>query len=102
MVSIVLLGEKDHGKSTLIGRLFFDTNSMPKDRLKTISQNLENKKKVEWAHILDSLRYERKKEMTLDTTRIKICLHRKVYEFVDVPGHKQLMKNMRLILSYQK
>lgn len=95
MTPIVLLGEKDHGKSTLIGRLIFETNSMPLDRLESIRETLTNaKKKFEWAHLLDSFRYEREHKMTLDTTRVVIHIDKVMYEFIDVPGHKRLIKNM--------
>lgn len=84
-IPIVLLGEKDHGKSTLLGRLLYETRSVPEDRLKNIK---------EWAHLLDSFRYEREYKMTLDATRVLVKLEKRLYEFIDVPGHKELVKNM--------
>lgn len=95
MLSIAVLGEKNHGKSTLIGRIIFETKSMPNDRVREVKLALANsKKKFEWAHLLDSFRYEREHEMTLDTTRAIVHFGQTSYEFIDVPGHKKLIKNM--------
>ena len=94
-ISIVLLGEKDHGKSTLIGRLIFETKSLPEDRMRDVRKAIKGRgKKFEWAHLLDSFIYEREHEMTLDTTRAMVNLGGKSFEFIDVPGHKELIKNM--------
>ena len=94
-ISIVLLGEKDHGKSTLIGRLIFETKSLPEDRMRDVRKAIKGRgKKFEWAHLLDSFIYEREHEMTLDTTRAMVNLGGKSFEFIDVPGHKDLIKNM--------
>lgn len=94
-IPIVLLGEKDHGKSTLIGRLLHDTRSIPPDRIKGAKAGVRNLgKKFEWAHLLDAFRYEREHEMTLDTTRAYVKWRGREFEFIDVPGHKELMKNM--------
>ena len=94
-ISIVLLGEKDHGKSTLIGRLIFETKSLPEDRMRDVKKAMKGKgKKFEWAHLLDSFVYEREHEMTLDTTRAMVNFGGKLFEFIDVPGHKELIKNM--------
>jgi len=95
MITIVVLGEKDHGKSTLIGRLIFETKSLPDDRMWNVKKAMKGRgQKFEWAHLLDSFRYEREREMTLDTTRAIVKLGEKIFEFIDVPGHKELIKNM--------
>ena len=94
-IPIVVLGEKDHGKSTTIGRLLYETNSIGAERIRdarVASKNL--RKKFEWAHLLDSFRYEREREMTLDTTRAIVKSGALLYELIDVPGHKELVKNM--------
>ncbi len=94
-IPIVLLGEKDHGKSTLLGRIMYETKSVPESRiaeLRAIAQ--KSGKRFEWAHLMDSFQYERERKMTLDTTRAKIKIGKFLYEFIDVPGHKSLIKNM--------
>lgn len=95
VVRVAVLGEKDHGKSTLIGRLLYETGSVPEDRLREIKKaSKKSGIRFEWAHLLDSFRYEREREMTLDTTRAFARLGKNLYEFIDVPGHKQFIRNM--------
>src|SRR3989344_1221424 len=94
-IPIVVLAEKNHGKSTLIGRLLYETSSLSKDRIsgaKSAAKKIG--KRFEWAHLLDSFQYEREHEMTLDTTRALVKLGKNLYEFIDVPGHRELIKNM--------
>ena len=94
-IPIVVLGEKDHGKSTLLGRLLYETGGLPKDRLREVRNATRTSgKRFEWAHILDAFRYEREHEMTLDTSRIIVGIDRCLYECIDVPGHRELIKNM--------
>lgn len=94
-VSIAVLGEKDHGKSTLLGRFLFETGNIPEDRIAEIKKAVKKSgKRFEWAHLLDSFRYEREKEMTLDASRAVAEVGRNTYELIDVPGHRELLKNM--------
>lgn len=94
-LNITLLGHKDHGKSTLIGRLLYDTGSAKEDRIqevREISQGLG--KSFEYAFLLDSFQEEREKEMTIDVIHAQIKGGRYLYDCIDVPGHKELIKNM--------
>jgi len=94
-IPIVLLGHKDHGKSTLIGRLLLDSNSIKKTKLeeiKKVDQALGCK--FELAHLIDSFKEEREKEMTIDSTRAILNGKIRSYELIDVPGHKELIANM--------
>lgn len=94
-IPIVVLGEKDQGKSTLLGRLFYETGGLPSDRLREIQNAMRIVgKRFERAHLLDAFRYEREHEMTLDTSRIIVEIGRRLYECIDVPGHPELIKNM--------
>jgi bifunctional enzyme CysN/CysC len=93
-ISIVIAGEKDHGKSTLLGRLLYDTGSLPKDRRRFIQKIKQATGLYAWSDLLDTLNYEKKSGMTLDTTRVWIRTKSEIYEFLDTPGHKELIKNM--------
>ena len=98
---VTLLGHKDHGKSTLIGSLLIATKSTSKERIKEaeeISKKLG--KKFEPAFILDSFYEERKGGLTIDTTRAQIKYKDMAFEFIDVPGHSELMQNMLSGASY--
>lgn len=90
-LNIVITGEVDHGKSTLIGRMIYDTKSFPDDRVREI---MGTAGKNEFAHFLDSFREEREQEMTVDTTQVAIKNNGKTYTIIDSPGHKEFMRNM--------
>jgi sulfate adenylyltransferase subunit 1 (EFTu-like GTPase family) len=89
--NIVITGEVDHGKSTLIGRMIYDTQSFPDDRIKEIMGASGRK---EFAHFLDSFKEEREREMTVDTAQVVIKNSGKDYIIIDSPGHKEFMRNM--------
>lgn len=94
-IPIAVIGHKDHGKSTLIGRLLLDTSSIKKSRLKEIKETDKAwGRKFELAHLVDSFFEEREKEMTIDTTRVLVEWKNKIYELIDVPGHEELIDNM--------
>jgi small GTP-binding protein len=93
-INIVIVGHVDHGKSTLIGRLLYDSKVLPEDKLAEIQKLLEEyKKRFEFAYFLDSFEEELKEERTIDTTRV-LFKGKNYYTIVDVPGHKEFIKNM--------
>ena len=68
---IVVVGHVDHGKSTVIGRLLADTNSLPDGKLEEIKLSSEKGgMPFEWAFILDSFQSERNQGITIDTTKV--------------------------------
>jgi small GTP-binding protein len=95
-LNAVIVGHVDHGKSTLIGRLLYDSETLPDDRLAEIQRLLEEyKKRFEFAYFLDSFEEELKEERTIDTTRVLFKGKAdNYYTIVDVPGHKEFIKNM--------
>ena len=98
---VTLLGHKDHGKSTLIGNLLISTGTATKDRIneaRRISSSLG--RQFEPAFILDSFSEEREGGLTIDTTRAQIKYKDIGFEFIDVPGHEELIKNMISGASY--
>ncbi|NHO31101.1 adenylyl-sulfate kinase [Acetobacter fallax] len=92
---IVIVGHVDHGKSTLIGRLLYDTNNLEDGK---VAQILESSKKrglaIEWSFLLDSLQIERDQGVTVDSTRIPFRLGNRQFVIVDAPGHRQFLRNM--------
>jgi small GTP-binding protein len=94
-IPIVLIGHKDHGKSTLIGRLLLDTKSVKESRLKDV-QEVDKAwgRKFELAHLVDSFKEEREREMTMDTTRVLLKSKKRNYQLIDVPGHETLISQM--------
>ena len=91
----VIVGHIDHGKSTLIGRLLFDTNSLPDGAMEEIKKTGEMLgRKMEFAHIMDHLSEEREKGITIDTAQTFFKNKGKEYVIIDAPGHKEFLKNM--------
>jgi sulfate adenylyltransferase large subunit len=92
---IVIVGHVDHGKSTLIGRLFFDTNSLPDGVIDEVKKTCEMLgKDIEFAYVLDSLAEEREQNVTIDTTQTWFSTDKRNYIIIDAPGHKEFLKNM--------
>ncbi len=90
---ITMLGEKDHGKSTLIGSLLIASGAATEQRINEAKKYAKNGR-FEPGYILDSFEEERAQEMTIDTTRAEMAYKGAIYEFIDVPGHLELIKNM--------
>jgi len=93
-VNVVMIGHVDHGKSTLIGRLLYDSESITEGRVEEIQRLAEEyKRRFEFAYFLDSFDDELKEERTIDTTGV-MFKGRNLYSIADVPGHKEFIKNM--------
>ena len=91
LVRFVMVGEVDHGKSTLIGRLLYGAGSIAKDRL---DQLKNGRGAFEFAHFLDNFKEERDQARTIDTTQVRFKYKKKDYLIIDVPGHFEFIKNM--------
>jgi sulfate adenylyltransferase large subunit len=92
---ITFVGHVDHGKSTLIGRLLFDTESVPPDRMEQIRQASEEQgREVEFAYLMDHLKEERDEGITIDTAQIFFTTPQRDYVIIDAPGHREFLKNM--------
>lgn len=92
---IVIVGHVDHGKSTLIGRLLHDTDSLPEGRLAELQKvSSQRGLELEWSFLLDALQIERDQGITLDTTRIWFKTAKRPYVIIDAPGHREFLRNM--------
>ena len=70
-VNVVFTGHIDHGKSTLIGRLLYDSDSISEGRVAEIQKLAEEyKRRFEFAYFIDSFDDELKEERTIDTTGV--------------------------------
>jgi bifunctional enzyme CysN/CysC len=92
---IVIVGHVDHGKSTLVGRLLYDTGSLPEGKFEQIQAVCQRRgMQFEWAFLLDALQSERDQNITIDVSQIWFRSQSRSYVIVDAPGHKEFLKNM--------
>src|ERR1035438_9940666 len=92
---LVVVGHVDHGKSTLIGRLLFDTHSVPDGKAERIEAACKAEgMEFEYAFLLDALLEEQAQNITMDTTRVPFRTPRRTFTIIDAPGHKEFLKNM--------
>jgi bifunctional enzyme CysN/CysC len=94
-MNIVIVGHVDHGKSTVVGRLFADTGSLPEGKLAAVRAECARTGKVfEYAFLLDALSDEQDQGITIDTARCFFKTERRDYVIIDAPGHIEFLKNM--------
>lgn len=94
-MNIVITGHVDHGKSTIIGRLLADTDSLPEGKLNQVRETCRrNARPFEYAFLLDALKEEQAQGITIDTARCFFRSERRNYLIMDAPGHIEFLKNM--------
>ncbi|MGH2272789.1 GTP-binding protein [Anaerohalosphaeraceae bacterium U12dextr] len=94
-LNIVIVGHVDHGKSTIVGRLLADTDSLPQGKLQQIQEMCRrNSKPFEYAFLLDALKDERSQGITIDAARIFFKTAKRYYIIIDAPGHIEFLRNM--------
>jgi len=94
-LNLVMVGHVDHGKSTLIGRLFYDTGSLPDGKVEEIrSICAALGRDFEFGYVMDNLSEERDQCVTIDTAQKFFKTGKRRYTIIDAPGHVEFIKNM--------
>lgn len=94
-MNVVFVGHVDHGKSTVIGRLLADTNSLPKGKLEGIQARCAAQgQPFEYALLIDALKDEQAQSITIDSARVFFQSAKRNYIIIDAPGHIEFIKNM--------
>lgn len=89
-------GSVDDGKSTLIGRLLYDSKNILADQLEAIERNTKNREdgEVDLALLTDGLRAEREQGITIDVAYKYFSTPKRKFIIADAPGHIQYTRNM--------
>lgn len=96
ILRIATAGSVDDGKSTLIGRLLYDTRSITRDKLEAIEQTSRRKGLdfVDLSLLTDGLIAEREQGITIDVAHIYFSTDKRKYIIADTPGHVEYTRNM--------
>lgn len=96
VLKIATAGSVDDGKSTLIGRLLYDTHSLTDDKIEAIKNSSEKKgyDYLDFSLATDGLVAEREQGITIDVAHIYFSTARKSYIIADTPGHVEYTRNM--------
>jgi len=96
ILNVVFVGHVDHGKSTTIGRLMFDTGKVPPEELEKLKAEAQRHGKAgfEFAFVMDKFKEERERGVTIDLSYQKLVTNKYEATIIDAPGHKDFVKNM--------
>ena len=95
-LNVVFVGHVDHGKSTTVGRLLFDSGSIDEQTMRKLKETAQQLGKAgfEFAFVMDNLKEERERGLTIDLMHKKFITDKYEYTIIDAPGHKDFIKNM--------
>jgi len=95
-INIVFVGHVDHGKSTTVGRLMYDSGNLDEQALRKLKEKAKELGKAgfEFAFVMDNLKEERERGLTIDLQHKKFVSQKYEYTIIDAPGHKDFIKNM--------
>ena len=95
-MNLAVIGHIDHGKSTTVGRLMFETGTVPAHIIEGYRKEAESKGKAtfEFAWVMDNLKEERERGITIDIAHKRFDTPKFYFTVVDCPGHRDFVKNM--------
>jgi elongation factor 1-alpha len=96
IMNVVFVGHVDQGKSTAVGRTFFDGGAVTEQELKKYKEEAEKHGKAgfEFAYVMDDLKEERERGVTINLSYKKLMTQNFEVTIIDAPGHKDFVKNM--------
>src|SRR5438067_10901227 len=95
LLRLVTAGGVDDGKSTLVGRLLYDTRSVPADQLDAVRRVSANRglSTTDLSLLVDGLRSEREQSITIDVAYRHFATGKRSFVLADTPGHVQHTRN---------
>jgi elongation factor 1-alpha len=95
-LNLIFIGHVDHGKSTTVGRVLFDSGNVTEQEMRKLKEKAEELGKggFEFAFVMDQLKEERERGVTIDLAHKKFETDKYYFTIIDAPGHKDFIKNM--------
>ena len=99
LLRLLTAGSVDDGKSTLIGRLLFDSKKLYEDQLQALERDSKRvgnagAGEIDYALLLDGLKAEREEGITIDVAYRYFSTNQRKFIIADTPGHEQYTRNM--------
>ncbi|MGE0792989.1 MAG: translation elongation factor EF-1 subunit alpha [Candidatus Woesearchaeota archaeon] len=95
-INLVFIGHVDHGKSTSVGRLMFDSGNVSEQQMRKLKDKAAQLGKAgfEFAYVMDNLKEEQERGVTIDLAHKKFESDKYYFTIIDAPGHRDFVKNM--------
>lgn len=95
-INLVFIGHVDHGKSTTVGRLLYDSGNVDEQNMRKLKEKAEQlgKKGFEFAFVMDTLKEEQERGVTIDLSHKRFETTKYSFTIIDAPGHRDFIKNM--------
>jgi elongation factor 1-alpha len=95
-LNLIFIGHIDHGKSTTVGRLLYETKAVTEQDLKKLKEEVVkyNRPTFEFAFVMDQLKEERERGITIDIMHRDFQTPKYYFTIIDAPGHRDFVKNM--------
>ncbi|MBI3051094.1 translation elongation factor EF-1 subunit alpha [Candidatus Woesearchaeota archaeon] len=95
-LNVVFIGHVDHGKSTTVGRLLYDSGVIDEQAMRKLKERAKELGKggFEFAFVMDNLKEEQERGVTIDLAHKKFETEKFYFTIIDAPGHRDFIKNM--------
>ncbi len=95
-LNLIFIGHVDHGKSTSVGRILYETGALTEQQLRKLKEEAEKvgKATFEFAFTMDTLKEERERGVTIDLSHKEFQTAKYYFTIIDAPGHRDFVKNM--------
>src|SRR3989344_4927459 len=95
-LNLIFIGHVDHGKSTTVGRILYDSGALPETQMRKLKEEAAKlgKATFEFAFAMDQLKEERERGITIDIAHKDFQTPKYYFTIIDAPGHRDFVKNM--------
>ena len=95
-MNLIFIGHVDHGKSTTVGRVMYETGAVTEQDLNKLKEEAAKlgKATFEFAYVMDELKEERERGVTIDIATKTFQTQKYYFTVIDAPGHRDFVKNM--------